>query len=67
MATVTRKRVQVFGIESNGTLMTPAEFDRAEFAEGWRYELINGVLIVSPTPLEEERDPNGELDYLLRL
>src|SRR5262249_30341408 len=52
--------------ESNGTLMPPAEFDRAEFMEGWRYELINGVLIVSPTPLEEERDPNDELAFWVR-
>jgi Uma2 family endonuclease len=73
MATVTatrkrvhRKRARVFGPESAGTLMTPQEFDRAKFVEGWRYELIHGVLIVSPTPLENERDPNGELCYLLR-
>jgi Uma2 family endonuclease len=57
----------VFGPASNGISMTPAEFDRAEFEEGWRYELIRGVLVVSPAPLEEERDPNGELEYLLRL
>jgi Uma2 family endonuclease len=46
--------------------MAPREFDRADFAEGWRYELIHGVLIVTPPPLEEERDPNGELCYWLR-
>jgi Uma2 family endonuclease len=67
MATGTMKRVRVFGPESNGTLMTPKEFDQAEFVEGWRYELIYGVLIVSPPPLEGERDPNEELGYLLRL
>jgi Uma2 family endonuclease len=69
MATVTatRKRVRVFGPESTGTLMTPREFDHARFVEGWRYELIHGVLIVSPTPLENERDPNGQLCFLLRL
>ena len=47
--------------------MTPREFDRADFAEGSRYELINGVLIVSPIPLEEEGIPNDELGFLLRL
>jgi Uma2 family endonuclease len=47
--------------------MTPREFDRAEFVEGWRYELINGVLVASSTPLRNERDPNGELEYLLRV
>jgi Uma2 family endonuclease len=66
MATVTEKRVRVFGPGAAGTLMTPREFDRADFEEGWRYELIHGVLIVSPTPLENERDPNEELGYLLR-
>ena len=42
-------------------LLTPAEFDRARFQEGWRYELINGVLVVSPTPSRKERHPNEEL------
>ena len=54
------------GPTSNGILMTPAEFDKAEFKEGWRYELINGVLIVSPIPSINERDPNEELGHLLR-
>jgi Uma2 family endonuclease len=57
----------VFGPASNGISMTPEEFDRADFEEGWRYELVRGVLIVSPAPLEEERDPNEELGYMLRL
>jgi Uma2 family endonuclease len=52
---------------SAGQLLTPAEFDRARFQEGWRYELINGVLVVSPTPSRKERDPNGELEFWLRL
>jgi Uma2 family endonuclease len=67
MATVTEKAKRVFGPASAGTLMRPREFDRAEFAGGDRYELIHGVLVVSPPPLENERDPNGELEYLLRL
>jgi Uma2 family endonuclease len=67
MATVTVREKRVFGPESAATLMTPREFDRAEFAEGDRYELLHGVLVVSPSPLENERDPNGELEYLLRL
>lgn len=46
--------------------MTPREFDHAEFEDGWRYELINGVLIVSPIPLENEVDPNEELGHWLR-
>ena len=54
------------GPQSAGLLLTPREFDRARFEEGWRYELINGVLVVSPIPLPEERDPNEELGYWLR-
>src|SRR5260370_31251371 len=50
-----------------GTLMTPDEFDAAEEGdECYIYELINGVLVVTPPPLEAERDPNDELGYLLR-
>lgn len=67
MATATLTPTRVFGPDSAGIRMTPREFDRAEFEEGSRYELINGVLIVTPPPLEQERDPNGELEYLLRL
>jgi Uma2 family endonuclease len=54
------------GPRSAGLLLTPAEFDHARFREGWRYELINGVLIVSPSPSREERHPNEELGYFLR-
>jgi Uma2 family endonuclease len=51
-----------------GTLMTPEEFDAADVdGDAEVYELINGVLIVSPPPLEEERDPNDELGFLLRI
>jgi Uma2 family endonuclease len=56
----------VIGPGANGAMMTPEEFDRAEFANGWRYELINGVLIVSPIPSEAEADPNEELGFWLR-
>src|SRR5436309_812691 len=67
MATVTAKRLREFGPDSAGTLMAPREFDRADFVEAWRYELIRGVLVVSPIPLENERDANGELGYMLRV
>jgi Uma2 family endonuclease len=67
MATATLKHVPLIGPESNGVTMTPRQFDRAEFVEGWRYELINGVLIVTPPPLPNERDPNEELGYLFRV
>jgi Uma2 family endonuclease len=73
-ATLTRKRKRPqpeyrFGFESNGILMTPQEFDDADpedFDQCWDYELINGVLVVSPIPLEQEADPNEELGRWLR-
>jgi len=54
------------GPGSAGSLLTTAEFDRARFRQGWRYELINGVLVVSPHPARTERDPNEELGRWLR-
>jgi Uma2 family endonuclease len=74
MSTVTAKRGRSaalvrFGPESNGILLTPREFDEAdpaEFDECWDYELVNGVLIVSPIPLDNEVDPNEELGHWLR-
>jgi len=75
-ATLARKRQRQprepeykFGLESNGILMTSEEFDDADpddFDPLWDYELINGVLVVSPIPLEQEADPNEELGRLLR-
>ncbi len=54
------------GPNANGMLLSADEFDSAEAERGWRYELIRGVLIVTPAPLEGERDPNEELGHLLR-
>jgi Uma2 family endonuclease len=55
------------GLESAGVPMTPEEFDAVEeWDECYRYELIHGVLVVSPLPLEQEADPNELLGYLLR-
>ncbi len=54
------------GPRSAGLLLTTEEFDRARFVEGWRYELINEVLVVSPIPSRNERDPNEELGHSLR-
>jgi Uma2 family endonuclease len=57
----------VLGLKHAGILMTPEEFDAIEeYDENYRYELINGVLVVTPIPLEGEVDPNEELGYLLR-
>ncbi len=67
MATVARKTGRLrLGPRSAGLLLTAVEFDRASIQKGWRYELINGVLIVSPTPSRQERDPNEELGRWLR-
>jgi Uma2 family endonuclease len=50
-----------------GIRMTPEEFDAVQECDPrHRYELVNGVLVVTPPPLEAERDPNGELEYMLR-
>lgn len=58
--------VQRIGPESNGMLMTPEEFDAIEdWDERYRYELFNGVLIVSAAPSPRERGPNAMFDYWL--
>ena len=52
---------------SNGMLMTPEEFDAVtDYDDLHHYELIHGVLVVSPFAGRAERDPNGELCFLLR-
>ena len=58
MSTATLKRTRLrLGPYSAGILLRPAEFDRADFEEGWRYELIRRVLVVNPTPLEADELP----------
>jgi len=66
MASVAETAALSIDRHANGMLLSPWEFDRANFEEGWRYELVNGVLIVNPAPLRNERDPNEELGRLLR-
>ncbi len=65
MATV-EQATTILNAESNGLQLSPWEFDEADFEPGWRYELVNGVLIVNPPPSLSERDPNEELGHLLR-
>lgn len=67
VSSVMRKSPLRFGPESNGLEITPRGFDRVDYEEAWRYELVNGVLVVSPPPAEDERDPNEELGYWLRM
>lgn len=60
----------LLGPADNGRLMTPDEFDaltRDDVEEGYRYELIHGVFIVCPAAGPMETDPNGQLEFLLRL
>jgi Uma2 family endonuclease len=57
----------VLGPESAGMLMTPEEFDAVTvYDDGYRYELIRGVLVVTPIPSEAEASPNDELGAMLR-
>jgi Uma2 family endonuclease len=65
MATVQMEVLQL-GPRSNGMSLSPWEFDAAEFERGWRYELINGLLIVNPPPALETRDATEELGRWLR-
>jgi Uma2 family endonuclease len=54
------------GRRDNGLSMTTAEFDAVRhWDERYRYELVRGVLIVSPAPGRDERGPNGRLGQLL--
>ncbi len=53
-------------LDSNGMRMSRREFNSVEDCdERYRYELIQGVVVVSPPPLEGERGPNGRLDQWL--
>jgi hypothetical protein len=52
--------------EWNGTLMSPEEFDAAtDWDDAFCYELLNGVLIVTPSPSPGERGPNDLLAHWL--
>lgn len=49
-----------------GLAMTPDEFDAAgNYDDNYAYELIHGVLVVTPLAGEVERSPNELLGYLL--
>jgi len=70
MATATTPRTTTtprFGPRDAGIPLTLDEFEAADYVPGYRYELIHGVLIVNPPPLEEERDANEELGHWLRV
>lgn len=49
----------VLGPKWNGALMTPREFDAVqEWNENYRYELVNGVVVVSRIATAMETGPN---------
>jgi Uma2 family endonuclease len=53
---------------SNGMLMTTEEFLAIEDCDpGYRYELVHGVVVVSPPPGAGERNPNDTLGFWIRL
>lgn len=54
------------GPEHAGILMTLEEFDAIEdYDDHYYYELIHGVLVVSPLPYVSETGPNEELGRML--
>jgi Uma2 family endonuclease len=59
--------ISYLDLDSNGLRMTKEEFRGVEDCDdAHRYELIGGVLVVSPPAGAGERGPNGELEYWLR-
>jgi len=67
MSTLIPSRI-VLGPSLAGAFLSPEEFDAADEADrDFRYELIDGRLIVTPPPLEAERGPNELLGHLLLL
>ena len=65
---IRRTRLPKLRRSSNGMLMTPEEFDAVtDYDKQCVYELIHGVLIVSPIPGAEERGPNETLAHWLFL
>lgn len=67
MTTIVDKEITIpFGPRDAGQPMTPDEFEVADFERGYRYELLEGILVVTPAPLEQERDANEELGHWLR-
>lgn len=55
----------VLGADANGMLMSPEEFDSVQdYDENYRYELVHGVLVVTPIASEGEAGPNEILGFL---
>ncbi len=55
------------GPGSAGIIMTPKEFDAIDnYDECYRYQLIRGVLVVTPIAGGGETNPNDQLGHMLR-
>ena len=68
MSTARARKIRApkLGRRSNGRLMTPEEFDAVtRYDDLYSYELIRGVLVVSPYASKGERGPSDELGHLL--
>lgn len=67
MSTISPIEVHPVGVYSAGISMSPEEFDAiVDFDDGYRYELLHGVLVVHAIPSPGESDPNEELGHMLR-
>jgi len=65
----TSRQKLLLDADSNGLLMSPEEFlsiGANDTDSRFRYELIHGVVIVSPAVSNAEADPNEDLGCLLR-
>lgn len=66
MSLASEAETVVLGLGLAGTRMTPEEFDAVEeYDENYRYELIHGILVVTPVPLPQETGPNERLGQSL--
>jgi len=54
------------GFDSAGLRMSPEEFDAVDaWDRQYRYELVDGVVVVNPLPSDAQADPNELLGFLL--
>jgi len=67
MTDTTLAAPKTLGRGSNGSLMTPEEFDAVtDFDRRFAYELIRGVVVVGRHAAPTEAGPNDELGFCLR-
>lgn len=60
-------RIGRIGPSSAGMFLNPNEFDAiTDYVAGYRYELIQGVLVVNAIPGPAQADPNETLGFALR-